>query len=246
MNQWYYVFENEKKGPVFESELIDLFKSGKLSINSLVWTREMKDWVPAVNVIELVKQTNSPPPLPVFGNENGIKSEQTCSQVRPWVRYWARLIDILILAFFLGGILGILYPSVLEISENLLGVLMLLIYVFIEPAMVASWGATPGKAIFKIRVRKSDGTNLNYNEALVRSFKVYILGLGLGLPIVSLITNIFAYVRLTKEGITSWDEQGNFKVTHQIIGVWPIIFIFLLFIFFIFIMALGLSEMGTL
>ena len=58
MKQWYYVFENEKKGPVFESELIDLFKSGKLSINSLVWTREMKDWVPAVNVIELVKQTN--------------------------------------------------------------------------------------------------------------------------------------------------------------------------------------------
>jgi len=246
MKQWYYVFENEKKGPVFESELIDLFKSGKLPINSLVWTREMKDWVPAVDVIELVRQTNTPPPIPEFGDKNRIKDELGCPQVRPWVRYWARLIDVIIFGLVLGIFIGIFYPSALEMSENSLGIVMLLMYVFIEPAMLASWGTTPGKAILKIRVRNSKGANLSYTEALTRSFKVYILGLGLGLPIVSLITNIVAYVRLTKEGITSWDEQGNFKVTHQIIGVWPIICIFFLFIFFLFIMVLGLSEMENL
>ena len=44
------------------------------------------------------------------------------------------------------------------------------------------------------------------------------MGLGLGLPIVSIITQIVAYRNLTTYRETSWDKSGGFVVSHQQIG----------------------------
>ncbi len=57
------------------------------------------------------------------------------------------------------------------------------------------------------------------DQAFQRSARVWFFGLGAGLPIVSLVTLVTAYNKLTKEGITSWDRVGNFSITHGPIGV---------------------------
>jgi hypothetical protein len=84
--------------------------------------------------------------------------------------------------------------------------------------MLSSWGTTPGKAILNIRIRESDGAKLSFNSAVQRSAQVWLRGLGLGIPIVSFITQIIAYSELTREGITYWDKEGNFCVRHRRIG----------------------------
>ena len=108
--------------------------------------------------------------------------------------------------------------------------------------MLAGWGTTPGKALLKIRLRNSDGSKLSYTDALSRSFDVFFKGVGIGIPIVQLITLIFAYNRLTKKGITSWDEGGNFKVSHQAIEAWRSIVAVFIFMAFLYLMVLGEAD----
>lgn len=85
--------------------------------------------------------------------------------------------------------------------------------------MLSSWGTTPGKALSKIRLRCENGSRLSYSQALKRSFSVAVKGLGLGLPLISLFTLLNSYNDLTKKGKTSWDRDGNFSVSHQILGL---------------------------
>lgn len=55
---------------------------------------------------------------------------------------------------------------------------------------------------------------LRFLVALERSFLVWIRGLGLGIPIISLITEIVAYNHLLKFGQTSWDRDLHGTVIH--------------------------------
>jgi hypothetical protein len=56
---------------------------------------------------------------------------------------------------------------------------------------------------------------MSTSEGYLRSWAVALRGMGFGIPIVTFITNIVGYNRLTKHGITTWDEQGQFTVTHR-------------------------------
>ena len=59
------------------------------------------------------------------------------------------------------------------------------------------------------------------------------MGEGIGIPLISLITHIAAYNRLSQQGITSWDESGNHTVEHREIDAWRVIVAVLFFIGFI-------------
>ena len=48
------------------------------------------------------------------------------------------------------------------------------------------FGATAGKALLRVKVTNPDGRNLSYPQALSRSFNVWLRGLGIGIPLVSL------------------------------------------------------------
>ena len=242
MKQWYYAQNNQQHGPISEPLLVSLFESGQLAPDTLVWTEGLKDWAVARDVEGLIPLAYTPPVLShtsvTIGTEHGPSGEQ----VRPWVRYWARMFDFFLFAFLGGATLGVVYPPIIEIPEILFSILLLFAYAFVEPAMLAGWGTTPGKALLKIRLRNSDGSKLSYTDALSRSFDVFFKGVGIGIPIVQLITLIFAYNRLTKKGITSWDEGGNFKVSHQAIEAWRSIVAVFIFMAFLYLMVLGEAD----
>jgi uncharacterized RDD family membrane protein YckC len=155
------------------------------------------------------------------------------SQTRPWLRWAARSFDFFLFSFLVGIVLELVYPSALNIPDTALNILLTFVYVFVEPIMLCSWGTTTGKALFKIRLRQQNGTKLSYLQALSRSFSVWIQGLGLGVPFVSLFTLLNSYNRLTNEGITLWDRNGNFSVSHQVIDPLRTILIVLLFLLFL-------------
>ncbi|MBD2078050.1 RDD family protein [Phormidium sp. FACHB-592] len=170
------------------------------------------------------------------------------SQTRPWLRWAARSFDFFLFSFLVGIVLELIYPSALNIPA--LDILLIFVYVFVEPTMLCSWGTTPGKALFKIRLRRQNETKLNYLQALSRSFSVWIKGLGLGVPFISLFTLLNSYNCLTNEGITSWDRDGGFSVSHQIISLLRTILIVLLFLLFLVPIAVriiaDISSLGVL
>jgi uncharacterized RDD family membrane protein YckC len=151
-------------------------------------------------------------------------------QIRPWVRYWARLIDLFFFNLLSSFFLGIIYPPALKINSMVFTMILMFVYVFVEPIMLTSWGTTPGKALLRVRLRKSNGSKIKYAEALVRSGSVWARGWGFGIPLISLITGITAYKKLIKNGITTWDRGGDFNVSHGHIGPIRKIIVVLIFI----------------
>jgi uncharacterized RDD family membrane protein YckC len=157
------------------------------------------------------------------------------TSVRPWVRYWARIFDYWLFGLVFGVIVFSLYPNFLfgideKASDQVFGIIMVFVWVFIEPFWISKFGATPGKMLLKTQIQRKRGGNLSYWNALGRSFGVWSRGIAIGFPLINAITAIVAYVKLSKHGEATWDRDGGFVVTHSEIGVTRIILMVLFFV----------------
>lgn len=145
------------------------------------------------------------------------------AQIRPWVRYWSRMLDVMLFSLPLGAVLGFLWPDVVAssgpASDWVLGFIIFLAWAFVEPLCLSVFGTTPGKTLFRITLRLRNGQRIDYSTALARSLKVWLRGMGMGLPLVSLVTLIIAHGRLKRGGSTSWDADGGFEVVHRPVGI---------------------------
>lgn len=224
----------------------EMLDTGHLGSGTLIWSESMMEWTPVSKVESFrVKSIPSPPPLPRKPSptpsleEAKMVREEIVSQVRPWVRYWARNFDYVVFSLIVGFILNVIVPSVLDLPENIIGILVVFIWVFVESSLLSSWGTTPGKWLLRTTLRDSAGQKLTFSSAFNRSFSVWWRGVGIGFPIVILITSIVAHGKLTKEGVTTWDREGGFVVSHKKIGALRVIVTILFFIGFILLIALG-------
>lgn len=144
--------------------------------------------------------------------------EMSVSQVRPWVRYFARFVDLWVFSFMVGIAAALFTPSILDVPEALLTAGILFVWIFQESILLANCGTTPGKWLFKIKVRDCDGNNLKFSDALNRSFAVWFRGMGAGIPVFSMIAQLSSRSKLKRDGVTPWDEEGQYVVTHEKIG----------------------------
>ncbi len=173
------------------------------------------------DVLNQVPRPVLAPPVGSYAIENIRAAESAnyaVSQVRPWVRYLARIVDIWIFSVLVGFTAGIFAPLILNVPEAVLTMGILFVWVFQESILLANCGTTPGKWLFKIKVRDSRGRNLSFSDALNRSFSVLFKGMGAGIPVISLISLLSSKSKLKKDGITTWDEDGGHVVTHEKIG----------------------------
>jgi hypothetical protein len=184
--------------------------------------------------------TELPHPEGLDEGQEWIKT-RNLNYVRPWIRYWARSTDMALCFLIAGNLSLIVWPEMLELNDAVVTMIVLAIWVVIEPWFLSTWGTTPGKALFRISIAKLDtDRKLNYSEAFHRAANVWYRGFGLGIPIVNLVTLIVAYKRLMKSGITSWDQQSNIVITHSEIGMGRTFLIILIWLgFFLFMGLLG-------
>ena len=242
---WYYLEDDKQRGPFPENLIGKMLRERVLRPDTLIWSEPMTDWILASEV-DVFKTDFCcfPPPVPQVtapSRPADRPAADAVPQVRPWVRFWARLSDIYFFAFLCGVALGIVYPPALDLPDGVMGALMLLIWVFVEAWLLSTWGTTPGKWPLKTTVRNSAGRKLTFSEALSRSFLVWVKGLGFGLPIVNLITLAAAHARLKREGSTSWDYKIASTVIHDRISEFrTVVTVFLLLGF------LALIVMGSL
>lgn len=222
---WYYVKNDKQEGPIPESKMQEMFDTGHLGSETLVWSESVKEWTPASKVesfrVKIIPSPpplpRKPPPIPSFEKAKRVE-EETVLKVRPWVRFWARYFDYILFSLVIGLVFGFVAPSLLDAPNIFIGMLIFFIWVFVEACLLSAWGTTPGKWLLKTTVRDSTGKKLPFSKALNRSFSVWLRGLGIGFPIVSLITLIVAHEKLTKKGVTTWDWEGGFVVSHKKIG----------------------------
>jgi uncharacterized RDD family membrane protein YckC len=121
--------------------------------------------------------------------------------------------NFLVRAIVIGGVIW--RSDSLRIPlEFILGYLVILVWGLVEAIMLSTWGTTPGKWVFRITLRNSNGEKLTFPDALKRSILVLSGGLGLGLPIVFLVTCILSYADFIRKGITYWDNKGKYVISY--------------------------------
>lgn len=136
---------------------------------------------------------------------------------RPWRRYFARAIDTVIaIALALLFLLLVRPDYIVDDPEGTgIAIFALFCWIFVEAILLSAYGATPGKAILATSVQASTGRNPRLAQALSRSVRVWFFGLGLGFPIITFVTMLAGYIRLSKNGVTSWDEATALTVVHR-------------------------------
>jgi uncharacterized RDD family membrane protein YckC len=133
----------------------------------------------------------------------------------PWHRWFARMVDLFCFGVLFGMMIEILAPGAFARANDIfVNVLLLAAWVPVEALLLATFGTTPGKALLRITLGNADGSRLSFGLALDRSFQVWIGGLGLGLPLVALITEVAGYNRLMTHGATTWDNRLGLRVSH--------------------------------
>ncbi len=165
----------------------------------------------------------------------------SASQVRPWVRYWARMLDIYLACIVAGLAIGIINPDAFNEkgSDQIFALVVFFAWIFIESLFLSTVGSTPGKWLFKTRIVPTNGSTLDYSTALSRSFKVWWRGLGIGFPIASFITLIVAHGNLTKHGVSTWDRDDGFTVVHEPIGALRVLVAIIFFAGFLLLVIAG-------
>lgn len=135
--------------------------------------------------------------------------------IRPWVRYWARHIDMYLLGMLIFILQKLLYPTKqIDLYIFLVGVY--LVWILLEAQFLATWGTTPGKWLLKTKVRDKNNNKLSLKTALIRGLLVWFFGLGM--TFFKEIAELLSFYSLKRNGITIWDKYLNCNVIHEDFG----------------------------
>lgn len=158
--------------------------------------------------------------------------------VNPWIRFFSRTIDLTILGLIITLIFKIFMPSLLTHSNIVTGLIILFLWYLIEPIFLATWGKTLGRCILNINITDINGKKPQFFNSLFRSFKVWLVGYGIGIPLVSFVTLYIAYRKLKKTGTTYWDKN-KFIITHGKMSWIRIAFATIILLFTLFALMWG-------
>lgn len=134
--------------------------------------------------------------------------------IRPWTRYFARMIDYII-AGFIFGIVEEAFRLDLSVNKYLYASLGGFIWLFVEALLLVKFGTTIGKWLLNTKVKDLSGRNLSYTNALARSFWVWLIGNGACIPVANILAAIYGYNQLTNSGTTLWDNKGKSIVIQE-------------------------------
>ena len=134
--------------------------------------------------------------------------------------------------FVVGAVMGVLYPAgVLQMSAVfrqpfgaiLDGMATAIVVIPGNAVIIGLTGLSVGKWLFGVKVVTRAGRPIGVGRALAREVRVWIMGLGLGVPLVSFITLVMAFSRLQDRRATAWDEDQRNRVVHRPFGAWQVL-----------------------
>lgn len=208
--KFWFIEDGEKQGPVEDYDLRAMIREGRISEDTRVWHEHAEGWEKASRVSLLqgefdlaVKKVPEPPELPP-------------PPILKWRRLGARWFDFLlyqlalIIIFRLGNMP--ILPDPDSPPQGGLVFLFLIPAVIMEGALLSSVGFTPGKWLMALKVTNRDGGTLSTGEAMMRSLRVWVLGLGMGIPLLIIFGHLVNLWLVKKRGAPLWDLGTGFRV----------------------------------
>ena len=229
--EWYYAIGETKRGPVPEEELRHLVASGQIGAETLVWSADLAGWTPLRDVARLAVFLRIDPETPDDAGPGtverpepaGWEPAETDAEPHPWLRWLARIYDtwLFALAFTIVALLVLetTVPAVstwlFDLPDLVFGMIVMAALIPMEAFLLSIHGTTPGKWLFGLRVAPESGGVPSFSVALQRALMVWWRGLGLGLPLVMLFTQVHAHSKLSSDGATTWDRDTGQVVLHR-------------------------------
>lgn len=141
----------------------------------------------------------------------------------PWRRYFARYLD--------RGLLTLLFLAVLSLvlrrrpGDGLLWdlfetYLLWSVQFLVEPLLLSTWGTTPGKWLFGLQVRSSDGRRLTFGEAASRLWELFRYGEGYGIPFYNLYRNYKSFRACADGEVLPWDQSRELSYSIRDTRPW--------------------------
>lgn len=140
-----------------------------------------------------------------------------CKEIRPWTRFWARVLDMSLTILSFIVILSLFGTSVNSSLLLLFSWISIFSWVLIEAYLLSKWGTTPGKWLLKVNVRNQDGTLLSFKQGLQRGTSIACRLFLLYVPLINLIAIIWNCYDLKKGG-PEYDRKYGMIVCHEKIG----------------------------
>lgn len=150
--------------------------------------------------------------------DEDIEIENNAFQVvyHPWRRYFARTIDMILYGLISFIFFALINPNqpyqVFDLRDKIDYVVSILLMLFLEPLWLMLWGTTPGKWILGLQVRGRGDEKLTYSQGFARTRKLFLLGLGLGIPIVEIIALVLSYRRCVRQEDAPWDDNISYSI----------------------------------
>lgn len=174
--------------------------------------------------------SSEPPDQPV--NDDGWQSTSPA----PWRRYFARMLDTTLFGSIISAVLAVLVMSFgAGVYDKLYGtsgffhnslvssILVCAMALPLEALAIGLTGTSIGKWIFGVRITDVSGHAIGFVRAAHREIGVFGIGLGAGIPIVSLFTLSTAYRQLKDNGVSTWDKGQPWVVTYRPAGLWQLV-----------------------
>lgn len=202
--------------------------------------------------------TATSPTAPAATQQPASTESTEVSQARPASRFWARIFDYLLVVIAVYAIFGA--PPVpaelkdgtstienfakrefwqrmseaMETPEALrlarIQQAALVIWVLLEGFLLHRFGTTPGKALFSLRVTAREGGRPGLQQAMIRAFFVWLIGVGMWLPLLSILTLAYSIWSLKTRGNTFWDRQLGTRVQQGKLTIARIVLAFAAFL----------------
>lgn len=232
MRAW-IIQNGEKNGPFEIAHVVRKLQSGEWHGDTYGWVEGMREWQPLSSIPEFAQATSVADEMEssvdsnIDNAETAIatsiaaqvsKREASAMLVR---RFFARWFDLLLWSS--------IYMCAMHLSgANLKGMmmnfwfnyLMMIVWILIEAAMVHRWGATPGKWLLGLRISRLDGERLPVGLSLLRSVRVYLMGMGMSHPILLPLCHGFSWWFVRKHGSALWDGTSGIRVSIRTISPW--------------------------
>lgn len=135
-------------------------------------------------------------------------SDQEEQPWAPWRRYFARTFDLSLYTLLWGMLLACLC-SLPFFTAFPLGVVSMITMLFLEPLLLWLFGTTPGKWIMGIRITDEIGGKLPYSKGLARTLNALWWGMGMGIPLFSIIRLAMSYHAYSKGTMLSWEYDSE-------------------------------------
>jgi uncharacterized RDD family membrane protein YckC len=221
MSDYHLTIADKQTGPHSQFYIIQGIREGRLRGTELVWRMGLEGWQP---LRELEDFSSYWPPTPeMLAKAESAKelARTALDQPRPWLRFWARWIDLLWFYFGLSSIFIVLAPEAFANAYVTatrwfipVNSLLLLVYLPMEAWMLSRYGTTPGKSLLRIQVRTLSGSLPTFQQALRRTFFMMLKGLAFMLFPFYFFTMVWWKVKLRHTTATSWDETAELRVEH--------------------------------